>query len=327
MANSSAPDRPVQLFVWLGPSPAPEHPEAKVVTISPSEIAPQAVVESLRAAQLTPADLRSHVVLGIAPETPSNLAVVVYTALTTLASRRLDVVCGDRHAALTALDTQLRSLPTPPRPDALPALAQVGAPHDTLPVLEMAGSTAADHMVTLHHARRLRLVLPADPVAALTLFVAVAALRARPGLERLPMVVLGDEPADESAGFDLDTVRAGAFELRRSLRSSEAPVLAPRVELSARLKRLAAAASTPVDRTMVALGATTPDGTLWHCPRPERHRNGDANASMRIEDGAVRCFRCDPERIDSLRLVADTRHLSFDEAAEWLTENVPSHTA
>jgi hypothetical protein len=72
---------------------------------------------------------------------------------------------------------------------------------------------------------------------------------------------------------------------------------------------------------MRILGATTPDGVLWHCPRPDRHRNGDANASMRVDEQGARCFRCDPEKIDSLRLVADVRGISFDEAADWILSN------
>jgi hypothetical protein len=40
--------------------------------------------------------------------------------------------------------------------------------------------------------------------------------------------------------------------------------------------------------------------------------------------GQVRCYRCDGERVDSLRLTMDVLGLSPDEAAAWLVEKSSS---
>jgi hypothetical protein len=312
--------RPLQLLVWVGAAPPPPMDEVKVVHLTPQGTSAPEVIEAVRATGLTPADLRSHAVVGFAGDVPAMLAVTVYIAVITLAARRLDVLCGARTAHLVSLDHKLRRVPDTGIPAAPVLCAQVGAPHATLPVAELDGPAAAAGIALVRHARRLRLAVADDTIMALTMCVAVSALRSRPGMERLPLLVTGDEPddVDGAAGIDLDTVRAGAFELRRSLRSENHSVLAPAAPVPARLARLADAASTPIEQTMTALGATTPDGVLWHCPRPGRHRNGDANASMRVDGTGVRCFRCDPERVDSLRLTADVRGCSLDEAADWL---------
>jgi hypothetical protein len=39
---------------------------------------------------------------------------------------------------------------------------------------------------------------------------------------------------------------------------------------------------------------------------------------MRVQKGVVRCYVCDPERVDSLRLVMNTLDATADEAATWL---------
>jgi hypothetical protein len=321
MSDNRSTQRPLQLFVWVGASAAPALPAAKTAQVLPGTCGAQDVVEAVRAAGITPADLRSNVLVGFDAAVDVVTAMAVYVAMTALAARRLDAMCGPRTAALSDLDAKLRKLPEPQRPTDPPECVQIGADHPDIPVVTLDGPDAPEALVAVRHARRVRLVPSQDVLGSLTTLVAVSALRARPGFERLPMLVRAADAGSgdhQGAGFDLDTVRAGAFELRRSLRTENSTALAPRVALTARLARLVAAAAVPVEETLAALGSHSPDGTLWHCPRPDRHRNGDANASVRVDAGTVRCFRCDAEHVDSLRLAASVRGCSLDDAADWL---------
>jgi hypothetical protein len=43
---------------------------------------------------------------------------------------------------------------------------------------------------------------------------------------------------------------------------------------------------------------------------------------MKVETSRARCFRCDPEWVDAIRLTADVKGCSFDEAGAWLTNVV-----
>lgn len=324
-ANSPHKQRPYAVVAHVGGKPAVE--ASRTVDISPRVLDGDSddhpAVQALRAADLAPADVRARVLVYIDPAAQPADAVASYAALCAYAGRRLDVQVGEGAEPLDgpALDAASRAVPDPGRPDTVPDTIQFGASHPTLP--SVVGAVGVREAELVRYARRVRLVLIPDCGAAIAQFLAVAALRSRSGQDRFPQIVfdpaLGAED-DDTHGVDLDAVRRAAIEVRRQTRSDDRSALAPRGQLTSRQKDLLTAAATRVEAVMVALGSTTPGAGVWHCPRPHRHTHGDAIPSMRVEESRARCFRCDPEWVDSLRLTADVKGWSFDDAADWLTK-------
>jgi hypothetical protein len=113
---------------------------------------------------------------------------------------------------------------------------------------------------------------------------------------------------------DLEGARAGGGGQRRASNAADSSVTVDTVGLSARQQRLNSAAAVPVEGVLAALGSGR-DGDLWQCPRPARHTHGDATPSARTSGGSFRCFRCDPEWVDPLRLVMDCLSIGPDDAA------------
>lgn len=340
--------RPYQVCLYVGAS-VPELPDVRVVDLTPAEPTADAVLTRLRDSALNPADMRARVLVVI-DEDPAyrDHALLVYAALLGFAKRRLDVAfgMGGEALVLSDFDAMLRKRPDAGRPDSLIAQAQVGGPsRDDLPYIDISTGFTAEAISTIRFARRLRFVPPAVAAHALPQLVAVAAFRARGETDKLPYLCTGDEaaPTEDTAqdvvGICLDTLRREAEELRRSLRSDNRDALAEKVELPARYQRLVDADALPVADVLLRLGARSmildvdpkPDspeyGTgekvqveVWHCPRPDRHTNGDATPSARInaKSGGFQCFRCHRERINALRLVMDVLECSADESADWL---------
>lgn len=321
--------KPYQVCLYVGENP-PTLEGVKVVDLTPAAAEQEPVLEQLRSSGLTPADLRARVYF--LADGDRDKALAVYSALLGFAGRRLDISGGDEIISATDLDNAARSLPDAGRPEEVPDQVQIGAvAHPELPSVVASAALKRPEVSLLRYARRVRFV-PLDgekpALAALSQLIVVAGIRARRENDRLPYLCNGDEPAptEETAndviGLCLDTLRRAAVELRRSLRFDDRGAVADALEPSDRQRTLLAAAALPIEETMARLGARQdPETELWHCPRPDRHTNGDANASMKIVKGKVQCFRCDPERVDSLRLVMDTKALSADEAADWLLSN------
>lgn len=340
-------ERPYQVCLYVGPQ-APTLDGVRVVNLTPTEHSAEAVIETLRSAELTPADLRSRV-LFVADGGTSyrDVSLMVYSALMGFAKRRLDVafaIDGDA-ISMEDFDASMRSMPGLVRPETLPDAAQVGgAPRTDIVHADVSASLTIEAATTIRFARRLRFVPPAAPAVALPQLVVVAALRARGQMDKLPLLCDGTEPAPaaapDNAGVCLDTLRRAGEEIRRGLRSDTRDALAPVLTENPHA-RLVEADAIPVERTLVRLGAKsrivemparpgTPEHEqgvtvpteVWHCPRPDRHTNGDANPSSRIitkgETALFQCFRCDTERVGSLRLVMDTLSKTGSEAANWL---------
>jgi hypothetical protein len=324
--RSTPSTRAVGIIVHVGTGIAPELPGAVTVTVSPESAEPRVVLAALRASGLDPALLRSHPLVNIAVDVPADIAVAVYAALVIIAGRRMDVAHGNKVLNLVSLDRALRRVPASERPNDPLACVQVGGPHTELPSVRLdGGKVTPSDIAAIRHARRVRLVAGTTP-EALSGFIAVAALRARPGMERFPMLVTGAEPADPDplpdgvlpAGVDLDLLRAGATDLRQVLRVPRQVSVMATGPVTDRSRRFGVLAGLDMTAVLAALGSTSPDGSLWHCPRPDRHSNGDANASMGVDATRSRCYRCDDEWVNPLRLVADVRGITFDAAADWL---------
>lgn len=324
--------RPYQVLLYVGTN-APVVEGVTVVDLTPASSTADAVLERLKDSGLTPADLRSRVLFATDVDVDGESAtrtVMVYSALLGFAGRRIDIAVGDDLISTSELDDMARALPDSGRPDPIPEHVQVGAvDHGELPSVGIRGALGPDEVSLVRFARRVRFVPAPSPLVALTQLLVVAGVRQRNRADRLPFLCDGTEPAEipadaetDTVGICLDTLRRAAVDLRRTLRPDNRSELADRAELSARQRQLLAAAAQPIEITMLRLGANVADdGEQWHCTRPERHNNGDANPSMKVVRGKVRCFRCDAERVDSLRLAMDTRDWSADEAATFLLQD------
>jgi hypothetical protein len=268
-------------------------------------------------AGLTAADLRTRT-LFIAGPGPVEAALVVYAALCGFASRKLDV--SDLREVLEArsLDATLGDIPAL---DDAPEHVLVG------PATAFDGRTAlAVHdAATIASSRKAFFQAgTATTMEALESFVAISAIRRRKNAERFPYLVL-DPAFDPTAAdlaascVDLDDVRRRAAQLRRDRRIDDRGSLVDPLEPTDRQRRLLEASALPLGPVLVRLGShEDPSTGFWRCPRPERHRNGDANPSAKIHDDGFRCFRCDLEQVDALRLTMDTKGLGPDAAADWL---------
>jgi hypothetical protein len=313
-----------QVCLYVGQTP-PYMDGVKVIDLTPESVTEEAVLGRLRESGLTAADMRSKVF--VLADCDPGMAVAVYGALLGFAGRRLDFSDGQVTPVDAAeLDRSARNLADSGKPENPPAQVQVSPnPHPSLLTISTTTPLTPDDVSMVRYARRVRLAAPLDSTAAsIAQLLIVAAIRARGGTDRLPYLVKGDEPEapedDPTAvvGLCLDTLRRAAADLRRGPRV-EGDTLVDKAALTPRQRTLLAASAVPVEEALHRLGAAQDEESgLWHCPRPDRHTHGDANASMRVVNGRVRCFRCDQERIDSLRLVMDVKRLLPDEAAEWL---------
>jgi hypothetical protein len=318
-------DTPYQMYLYVGPG-APKGPAGvTVVDLTPAAATPEAALAALSASGLTAADMRTRVLYVVDPGTP-DLAVIMYAALCGFTGRRLDFTDMSVVVDARSLHTQALEAPDSGKPEELPEFVQVGAAHpDTdvraYPTLD---TVSVDDVVAIRYARRARISL-ADRGAseALTLLTVLGGLRVRTGSDRFPFLAPADAvvDAENPAGIDLDAVRRAAGEARRSNRIDVRDAVVDAAPLTVRQERLVAAAGTPVEDVLTRLGSyQDPDTGFWRCPRPDRHKNGDANPSTRVNDGLVRCFRCDTEPADSLTLAIDCLQASPDEAATWLLE-------
>lgn len=305
---------------------------------------PAAVTEKLRGSGLTPADVRAKAVLIV--DGDGDAAVAVYAAVTGFASRHVDVATTGGVIHTGAIWDAGAGAEDAGKPGERTDVIQVGGQHGSIPVFDLDLANPVDGLVPravsqLRWARRVRIALPDSLagrdrlVAAIVAVSAISGLRSRKGQERMPMLVVeGADPAaipatgplDEAGEptelastelIDLDGVRSAAATVRRGIRGYSIDQLAPRVEPSPRQARLAAAAITPIDAVLDALGSQR-DGELWQCPRPTSHTHGDLTPSMKVTDGKARCYVDDNEWIDTLRLVMSACSATPDEAAELL---------
>lgn len=265
----------------------------RVVELSVASPAhPDDICAALTAAGVTPADSRTRVEL-VVPDAADPLdAVILYTTLAGFLGRFLPARIGD---------VQVEAITDTIDPGPKPAVIA-----DELDIDIETDASDTD----VHYARKLNLN-PAGLNAGQTvqMFVGISQVRARPQSSRLPNV--GDT--------NLEEVRRTAALRRAEARHATAATHVDKADVTPRLARLQAAATHPIAGILTRLGTTHDEaGENWHCPRPDRHSNGDQNPSMRIVDEKIRCFRCDPEWIDSLRVVMDTLNLSPDEAADWI---------
>jgi hypothetical protein len=323
MENQSNTTKPYALAIYVGA--LPEVSCARKVDLTPrqpvSDPQESPIVATLRDSGLSPADLRSRAVLCLPSSLDVGAILEIYATVCGFANRRLDVLLDkDTLIEVSAAEGSLPKVDLSIKPDSTPELVVFGSTVEG--VVSVAGNITASDAVILHHARRVRFVPFNSHALAVSQFIALCALRQRGDQERYPILALSDDKE-----LDLDEVRKQTAEMRRSHRTDDRSSIAPRSVLSSYQDRLTQASLVPQSAVMLALGSTTPGGGVWHCPRPSRHTHGDAVPSMRVEDARARCFRCDAEWVDPVRLTADVKGVSFDEAAKWVIESVAPKTA
>lgn len=148
-------------------------------------------------------------------------------------------------------------------------------------------------------------------------YIKIAGIRVRNNGDHLPVALFDSNDVEDTNKIDLDEFRKMGNELRREIKVDNRDSVALFVTPDARLQELNIAAQLPVDIALGYLGSYMESETeFWRCPRPERHRNGDMNPSLKINEGKIRCYRCDYEPLDSLRLIMDSQNCSVDEANE-----------
>lgn len=263
----------------------------------PTPVTAEGVVAQLTKSDISPSDVRARVELVMPPVVAATDAAVLYATFAGYVGRFMPVRLSDGD-----VNAHTPALTPPARPDEIAEQLTVTAETDL-----------SDPQV--HYARRVALDVEGLTVRqSLQLLVTVAAVRRRPRHERLPDVAAG-----EGEPVRLEDARKLGAAHRSDRRKPSAGTLVEHRDPSPRLDRLQQAADAPIADVLRRLGATTdPTGEKWHCPRPDRHSNGDQNPSLKIVDARTRCFRCDPEWVDSLRLVIDTMDMTPDEAAAWI---------
>lgn len=320
----SSQDYRVCLFV--GDRPTIE--AATFVELNPKDSSIESIVDVLAKSGVTAADLRARTIVSFSVE--PFVATQIYALLVGFAGRRLDVFAdgvtlhaSEIHNSLTMIaeDTV--------RPEEGEEFLQVATtPHPEATNVDSGSELAGPTLVDVRYARRVRLATEGMTRAAMIeLLLKVAAVRARNGADRLPLVCIspaeplfdGDGDDRVARGVDLEQLRRSGNELRRTLRLDDRSTIVESGPDDSRLASLRQAAAVPIEAALQLLGSQqNPDTGYWRCPRPSRHRNGDANPSLKVQNGTVRCFRCDAEPVDALRLVSDSLNIAPDDAARIL---------
>lgn len=322
-----------QICVHIGTAPAALIDAGiRCVEMVVAESNPDGIIAALEATALQASDFRAQALFSIGADVARDTAVMAYAALLGFSGKRPDVVVGDVIVNASDLDALARDIADAGQPEDTMYQVQVGSvTHPVLHSVIFSSSITTTDATAVRFARRLRFAPAADAAQALTQLIVVAGMRAKGSLDRLPYLVDGDEPFDPSepihlVGVCLDTIKNQANAVRRSRHGGNRTCIIDAEADTSRLVKLRTAADAPIEAAMVWLGARmNEDSGLWHCPRPERHTNGDANASMRVTKGRTRCFRCDGERVDALRLVMDSKHLAPDDAAAWIVTQAAAH--
>ena len=306
-----------QLYLYVSDEALPAVSDASVVNLTPKSSDADAVLAAITAAGLTAADLRTRT-LFIAGPGPVVRAAAVYAAVAGFAGRHLDVSDLDVVTDVRSIHDPLLFPADTPRPESVPESMLFSA-DDVVEGLDAAS------LPLVHFAKKVVLNASVSISTTLEALVMVAALRRRGPVEKFPHLLPNGTPlpaGDLDAGLiDLDGLRRAGAQLRRDRRIDDRATVVERLAPSPRAVRLAAAAALPLEEVLARLGSVRDDATgFYRCPRPERHRNGDATPSARLAEHGFRCFRCDAEQVDALRLVMDVRGLAPDAAAAWLLD-------
>jgi len=304
--TAKSQEAPYQLYVFCGPDEIPLSSDASIMRVDSAEDTLESVLEAVASSGITAADLRTRTLFMVG-SVSARRAVLTYATLAGFAGRLLDFSDLVEVFEVRPLLNQLHEAPDAGKPaEAAPFALDLS--------VESIPAEVPPHLVSsVRHSKEFVAGLSSTPARALEGFVFAVGLRHRSGVDRFPVCMLDGEL------LDTDSARREAASARRNRRTDDRDSLVSDEPASERLLRLRAAAAAPLSKVLLALGSVVNDETgFWRCPRPERHSNGDANPSARLSEEGFRCFRCDIEQVDPLRLVMDAKGVSPDDAADWI---------
>jgi len=301
------------------------------INLTPESVSVEDLLTAIGSANITSADLKAKTLLSL--EGDVERSVLLYTILVGFAGRRVDFLADgvlvDGSNLYNSVYDMVKALE---KPEVLPDYIQLSKEsNSSLEWVDLNAKISTEQLFRIRYSRRVRISLDDISTAkALTTLITVAAIRNRNGSDRYPMLVknYNDQlfvdpslPEEERVGFgyDLEQIRRKGNESRRENRLDDRTAVVDKIESTERIESIAKAALVDVSKALVMLGSEYNSETeFWRCPRPTRHRNGDANPSMKIIEGKVRCFRCDQEPMDAVRLIVDTLNITADDAARIL---------
>ena len=299
-----------QVILYLGNN-LPVIEGVSVVDITPKDTTLESISYAISQANLTAADMRAKTLLvidGISIE----MALSVYSLILGFAARRINIsVNGEiidaatlNHFGLISKDGGKPSEP---------------AEYIILKNSDFKEELPIDFITQLRYAKRCLLPLDTNLKETLEIFIRAAGIRIRNNGDHLPTLSKSSNAneEDESLIIDTNSFRKLGNELRRMVKTDDRGAIVRPGEVTPRDLNLEKAAKLPIEIALQYLGSYVDEtGEFWRCPRPERHRNGDLNPSMKISEEKVRCYRCDLESIDGLRLIMDSLDVTPDEASK-----------
>ncbi|MFM7088567.1 MAG: hypothetical protein ACKOW9_03485 [Candidatus Paceibacterota bacterium] len=289
--------------------------------LNAKEITPEGALEALRESKLNSADLRSKALFYPSSSSKNVEAVLLYTALMGYAGRKLDLTDGSKvyepeNISFSVNKDILDGQNSPNSTELVVIGPELSRESGTEVYININENLSLEHKLLIKNSKSVALDLTGtETIMSVLLFISIAALRKKNNIEKLPDLLVNSEI------LSLEDVRKTCNELRRASRTDDRDAIVDRVAIAERELSLSNAADVAIEKTLALLGSQQNEETgYWRCPRPSRHKNGDANPSLKVQEGKVRCYRCDQEHLDSLRLVMDSLGCGPDDAAKILLE-------
>jgi len=276
-------------------------------------------VEALQNSGLTLEDLRSKSCCYLYTNTPETL--LIYVTASIFAGRWLDFYLDNTLVDAMQVETTARKLipVTPPTERELDYLVYseklLPPPAKSLQFENL----LSDDIQLISYTKNLVYALNSKSLLENILnVITISTLRNRNGFSRMPNLSTTVEISDDN--INLENLRRMVQEYRKSKKLGNREAVINNFEVTdPRVKYLEQASLTSIEIVLGKLGAKqNKDTFMYHCPRPNRHSNGDRTPSTKVTEGKVQCMRCDSEKVDALRIVMDTLNLSPDDAALWI---------
>ena len=300
------------------------------INVTPESVSIEDMISSIVSANISAADLKAKTVVSLEGDVARS--VLMYSLIVGFAGRRIDFLADgilvDSNAMYNSVYELVKEIE---KPEVLPEFTQIGKEQfEGVYWVDMSAKLSVEDLFHIRFSKRVRISLDdVNTNKALTTLITVAAIRNRNGSDRFPILVkyhndplflTSENPEEQLAfGYDLEQIRRKGNEIRRENKLDDRSTVVEKIELTDRLESIELAGKIDVSKALIMLGSEYNSETdFWRCPRPARHRNGDANPSMKVIEGKVRCFRCDQEPLDAVRLIVDTLNLTADDAVRIL---------
>ena len=276
-------------------------------------------IEALQNSGLTLEDLRSKSCCYLYTNTPETL--LVYITVSVFAGRWLDFYFNNTLVDAPQVESTARKLipPTPPTERETEYLVYseklLSPPAKSLKFENL----LTDDIQLISYTKNLVYTLNSKSLLENILnVITISTLRNRNGFSRMPNLSTTVEISDDN--INLENLRRTVQDYRKSKKLGNREAVINNFEVTdLRVKYLEQASLTSIEFVLEKLGAKqNKDTFMYHCPRPNRHSNGDRTPSTKVSEGKVQCMRCDSEKVDALRIVMDTLDLSPDDAALWI---------